>query len=867
MKKYIENNNFQNGFTLVEISISIVILGMMLATAAPLYKKYQQNKKIERSELSLLLASNAVGGFKSIYGRYPCPAPSNAVPGSANYGYEDCTATPPGIRTAVSVRTPALANPNILIGTLPFRTLNLQESDIYDGYKNRLTYAVTQSQTVDTTYDSALGGISLVDRNSGSIITPSDSGHFVIISNGENDEGAFSYDGIRKGACANALAKDNENCNDDAVFRVSQIEQDFDDRAVYSTSIDVTPWQYGNITSGPLQNDNDIFLRRGDRIVLGQTGLITDPTLITSETFEARALSGDGVIKAETATNLAGVALTNSTGAVVTDRLCDDLGTNCFSPQIIGGPLGAVPASVPPLGSTTIANTREGVTTPSGGLFCNQGVMVGIENGLPICSDTIDFSCPSGSHMTGFTAAGVPQCDSLPASSCLDTTITTTCGETKILTGTSDGNHSTALSGQCYMLNNFNPVAAQAAINSVGASASLTAKTNALQSYINGLNSTPRTQIDCTNAKSPPDPIHNLVRDAYLCDNGSFITTPVRTHERMSYNTSWPGSVLANWQRAETNGVSYGITNDPNNLGNRHDCWCREDYRIDSTSCPTGTTAISGSPPPNTGNLEVSKHRCPQTDDHVWYNVWGQSPPSPSLCLCTPGATTQPETCDIYFSSISGTTIPSTSVIGNVQLPFNVSCSANNPTLTPSGPADTSGCTCPGLADQITTTACPAGDVNSFTLNGRNYVNTATVTTRSWVCPTGVGGNVANVSQVGRWGTPVTHVEPCLCNSSQMGTDPVACPPGQNGNGTVYETQKSCPSGAFVRTGVIISGPDCRTCSWKSSGAGSVETYATLNPVGSACPCSATTYVGSCHDTISATQNTVWSNSCYCSED
>lgn len=265
------------GFTLIEIAVSMMVIGLLIAPAIAAYNLYIEQQKIEHTKTALDRSSSFLSGFLDAYGRYPCPAPMDKDVGDPEYGYEDCTATSPGIITAQSARMPPLANPNVLIGSIPFRTLNLDQDDAMDGYHSRLTYAVTEGLTDSDSYFVNEGGIGVRSNAGGgdSAISPENSAHFVIISHGKNGFGAITETGVPSGNCASGSALEQENCDylidgtPEATFLSTHKQADFDDVVTYYMGRGVSPWQYQK------NNTNDIHLRRGDTIVSGDTDLMT----------------------------------------------------------------------------------------------------------------------------------------------------------------------------------------------------------------------------------------------------------------------------------------------------------------------------------------------------------------------------------------------------------------------------------------------------------------------------------------------------------------------------------------------------------------------------------------------------------------
>jgi prepilin-type N-terminal cleavage/methylation domain-containing protein len=531
MRDTMKNHKY-DGYTLIELAVVIIILGLLIAPAFGLYGLYMKNQRNQQTESAMQSAQNAIGGFRSLYGRYPCPAPANAVPGSAEYGYEDCTATAPGVTTATSANV-ALANRDVLIGSLPFRQLNMQEPDSIDGYGTRLSYAVTRSLTDSATFDTQNGGISVVDINDSSLVTPPDSAHFIIISAGPSDVGARTREGVQTEPCPGA-GPEAENCNGDSVFRVSSLRADFDDQVAYNMPVAPQMWQYA------VADPSDIHLVSANSIALGVgvAAVTFDSSAVFADIREQ--VAGDAVIRA------------SSGGAFMSTRVCNYAGDFCFPPDTISG------------------QNVEGE-----GLSCPPGqFMIAIENNMPICRPEIWFSCPAGEFVAGINSSGNLICDTMPPPACASASMTTACGSVSLIPAALSGGNSYAYSGTCHRL------PAWGAANTAAVSAMTT--TAQVDTYVATLNATARTVQNCGSSATTA-----LVRDAYRCDAGTW--SLLRTTERGNTTGTNPwSSDPAAGNVAETSVPFSPFPYDSAQTNGNHDCWCREDYRRVTPACTSG---------------------------------------------------------------------------------------------------------------------------------------------------------------------------------------------------------------------------------------------------------------------------------------
>lgn len=395
------------GFTLIEMAIVIIIFGLLISMFLPAYQVYLTNQKEATTRDNIKLVQTSIEEFRKRFGRYPLPAPVSLARGQDGYGYEsdwdgddltpdatpfnglpsndalnpdfDVTAHPvftagacvggvcvrPGNRTIDHDRdggTTAEVTPRVRIGSIPFRILNLDDSKTYDGYGNRFTYAVTERLARTTTYEGDHGSIAIQNLTGENLLDPPDSGHFIVISHGPNESGAYTKGGTQI-ECAGAntdLA--NTTCNiaaGNALYVVDTRQADYDDSAIFFLNQPVESWKISE------SNEQNIYAA-----IRGGVGVrMQNPQ---------EKLDVNGSI--ETATRLMASSYCHNVGA-----------TDCFDTDFIAG------ASV------------EGYNT------CPPDqLMVGIMNGQIVCESNVTISCPPGEIMTAIQADGSPSCLDMP---------------------------------------------------------------------------------------------------------------------------------------------------------------------------------------------------------------------------------------------------------------------------------------------------------------------------------------------------------------------------------------------------------------------------------------------------------------------
>jgi prepilin-type N-terminal cleavage/methylation domain-containing protein len=244
-----------NGFTLIELSIVILIVGILVAPLLQLYQNYLIRKEIQLTKDNV---TTVASGIPVVRDRYPCPSDRSLGPQDANFGREQCnlaaiplcsTAGLQGICRVQSAfdRDNNGTNDEIVIGGVPLvyytqytgttpvitsastkLTPYVDGTNYVDAWDNKLTYAVVANvmnpdrlnpTTVAyqrITSDFKAGVISAIDENGNPTAGINDNALFVIVSHGKDGLGSFSRLGRANDNCP-ATAR-GENCDEDTTF-------------------------------------------------------------------------------------------------------------------------------------------------------------------------------------------------------------------------------------------------------------------------------------------------------------------------------------------------------------------------------------------------------------------------------------------------------------------------------------------------------------------------------------------------------------------------------------------------------------------------------------------------------------------------
>ncbi|MFN7113944.1 MAG: type II secretion system protein [Alphaproteobacteria bacterium] len=394
----------QGGYTLIEMAIVISVLGVILASFIGAYGLYHKSQVQMTSLSNANRVVNALGHYLVQNGRYPCPARMDVPRDHPNYGMEtDCTDTtlaPGNCANGICIElgerqvninpNPGAATnitPRVRRGAVPFRILGLPEMAAEDGYKSRMYYAVTENLTSTATYRKDAGGISVLNENDVTLVSPASSAHFVVFSVGADRRGAVTRYGQEYLPCADpAAAADALNCHTSttaphnfARYRMSAHSTStgaahYDDYMRYYASVETPLWRVTGSTSTDIVDLIDVGA--GGRIGVGVNSPAADVHVVgdvrTSENVLAR-------------------------------QICNTLGGDCFMVDAIGGD-----DANPPTAALQCNNPGHPSYDPA------RPFVIGYALGQAVCgTGTEDVRCPTGQILRGVAANGDLMCESV----------------------------------------------------------------------------------------------------------------------------------------------------------------------------------------------------------------------------------------------------------------------------------------------------------------------------------------------------------------------------------------------------------------------------------------------------------------------
>lgn len=410
----------QRGFTLLELSVVLIIVSLLMAGALSSYAIYLKRQQITKTQDNISNAMEKIAAFQQEYGFLPCPA----APNSADLRATDCNdATALGVQR---VATGTLGQ-SIRIGVLPVsyedpdnpgqtRKLVSGEQAI-DGWRNRLLYAVIEEKAQDPATFAGPGSIR-VNRYDGTAETTQ--ARFVVLSHGPDGVGAFTFNGTQRAPCPAAGASvDAENCTPDAVFvnNLTEARSTTGDANNYDDFIASDGDTLGSLTCGegeelrginittkmPICATRDLTCPVGSGAFVG-VQWVNDPSSPSGRKLEP-------VCRTYTSSCSPGYVLARITDDVPT--CVQNLRGKCPDGEVQIG----TRDSAPPTGAPTDGPINDYICAPIVEECAANEVQVGVQpNRLPKCADRLaEDSCGSGQVMVGLNEDGSSRCVAAPS--------------------------------------------------------------------------------------------------------------------------------------------------------------------------------------------------------------------------------------------------------------------------------------------------------------------------------------------------------------------------------------------------------------------------------------------------------------------
>lgn len=249
------------GFTLVELSIVIIIVGLLTAGGLAVGASMVERASYIDTQKLIKQLQRSVKDFYIVNGHLPCVASLEDAPGSAAFGVAN-----PDCATSVAVPSGTFRTgaPAVRVGMVPVRTLGLPDSAASDKYGNRITYAVSEQLTDANQFGSQAGGITVWDMNDNPVLSDA---AFYIGSPGRDRKGAYNYaTGNVDVACGTSDNLDVESCEfSNAIFRDAPFNNGdveglfFDDLTAWTPKFHLTGMNVSSDTLWAANGDANLY--------------------------------------------------------------------------------------------------------------------------------------------------------------------------------------------------------------------------------------------------------------------------------------------------------------------------------------------------------------------------------------------------------------------------------------------------------------------------------------------------------------------------------------------------------------------------------------------------------------------------------
>lgn len=125
----------RRGFTLIEMAIVLVVVGLVVSAAGKVIAPVLDTQKAETTAERMKLVQQAIQVYVIRNGCLPCPADGALISSAATAGLSQSTG---GTYVTACSATPCTQTR----GVVPWRTIGLREAEASDGWNDRLRYGV-----------------------------------------------------------------------------------------------------------------------------------------------------------------------------------------------------------------------------------------------------------------------------------------------------------------------------------------------------------------------------------------------------------------------------------------------------------------------------------------------------------------------------------------------------------------------------------------------------------------------------------------------------------------------------------------------------------------------------------------------------
>lgn len=236
MKRKIVNLLKNNGFSLIELSVILIIIGALSSSAITIGGSSLEVAKKRQTEDKIIFILKALGSYLEINKSLPCPARSVGVyDENLGIGLEDCLSNMGSLTNDGG---------NVVSGMVPFKTLQISQNIAYDGWGRAYSYIIDKNFTDKSNFLNNIGSITIASEND---VIRTNNAVIVVISYGANGYGAVGETGVMILGSSSVLERENNHVAQNATvvsgynnkFIQSAASKNFDDIVMFRSKADI----------------------------------------------------------------------------------------------------------------------------------------------------------------------------------------------------------------------------------------------------------------------------------------------------------------------------------------------------------------------------------------------------------------------------------------------------------------------------------------------------------------------------------------------------------------------------------------------------------------------------------------------------
>jgi len=220
------SSNVKKAYTLVELSIVLVIISIFLSSGLNIFTNNIVQTKTVNTKEKLNIIYKSLAEYLMKNKKLPCPINLDiAKDTNSNYAFINSNC--------------ATVSNTINIGALPARDLGLSSNIAEDDFGNKILYVIDNRLTPSSSTFNATNfsnGTITISNDTSDAIKPV----LLLLSFGANSCGSYKTNGVQNKFCDNELdgTDQQENSNNDNIFTTSATNPKFDDIVLTKTYYD-----------------------------------------------------------------------------------------------------------------------------------------------------------------------------------------------------------------------------------------------------------------------------------------------------------------------------------------------------------------------------------------------------------------------------------------------------------------------------------------------------------------------------------------------------------------------------------------------------------------------------------------------------